>query len=206
MTIEHAFYYKLMLICGYSDELYEYIEKALNEQATYEEVLVDLAFCGYNEKQMLSVLESYVRQKKEKVDYDVIIESIFNFLQNKYLDSETSVEALVKLMYRIGQLSDLNEERTEPWFTMMIFDTLYEDAEEGYIKEEVSQKLYNLKGVTKENNKSYYILFVNGGHNYCEENEITSLASWMDEGKTIYLCDKPKENEHTIFNVIKNIY
>ena len=36
-------------------------------------------------------------------------------------------------MYRIGQLSDLNEERTEPWFTMMIFNKLYEDAEEGYI-------------------------------------------------------------------------
>lgn len=133
MTIEQAFYFKIMLICGYSDELYEYIEKALNEQATYEEVLVDLAFCGYNEKQMLSVLESYIRQKKEKVDFDVIVDSIFSFLQNKYLDSETSVEALVKLMYRIGQLSDLNEDRTEPWFTMMIFETLYEDAEEGYI-------------------------------------------------------------------------
>ena len=133
MTIEQAFYFKIMLICGYSDELFEYIENTLNEQVSYEEVIVDLAFCGYNEKQMLSVLESYIRQKKEKVDNDVIIESIFNFLQNKYLDSETSVEALVKLMYRIGQLSDLNEERTEPWFTMMIFDELYEDAEEGYI-------------------------------------------------------------------------
>lgn len=133
MTIEQAFYYKIMLICGYSDELFEYIENTLNEQTSYEEVIVDLAFCGYNEKQMLSVLESYIRQKKEKVDYDVIVDSIFSFLQNKYLDSETSVEDLVKLMYRIGQLSDSNEERTEPWFTMMIFDELYEDAEEGYI-------------------------------------------------------------------------
>ena len=133
MTIEQAFYYKIMLICGYSDELFEYIENTLNEQTSYEEVIVDLAFCGYNEKQMLSVLESYIRQKKEIVDYDVFVDSIFSFLQNKYLDSETSVESLVKLMYRIGQLSDLNEERTEPWFTMMIFDTLYEDAEEGYI-------------------------------------------------------------------------
>lgn len=133
MTVEQAFYFKIMLICGCSDELFEYIENTLNEQTSYEEVIVDLAFCGYNEKQMLSVLESYIRQKKEKVDYDVIIESIFNFLQNKYLDSETSVEALVKLMYRIGQLSELNSEEEEPWFTMMIFDTLYEDAEEGYI-------------------------------------------------------------------------
>ena len=133
MTVEQAFYFKIMLICGCSDELFEYIENTLNEQTSYEEVIVDLAFCGYNEKQMLSVLESYIRQKKEKVDYDVIIESIFRFLQNKYLDSGTSDEALVKLMYKIGQLSDLNEEQTEPWFTMMIFDELYEDAEEGYI-------------------------------------------------------------------------
>lgn len=133
MTIEQAFYFKIMLICGYSDELFEYIENTLNEQASYEEVIVDLAFCSYNEKQMLSVLESYIRQKKEKVDFDIVVDNIFSFLQNKYHDSKTSVETLVKLMYRIGQLSDLNEERTEPWFTMMIFDTLYEDVEEGYI-------------------------------------------------------------------------
>ena len=129
MTVEQAFYFKIMLICGCSDELFEHIENTLNEQASYEEVIVELAFCGYNEKQMLSVLESYIRQKKEKVDYDVIIESIFRFLQNKYLDSGTSVEALVKLMYKIGQLSDENEEQTEPWFTMTIFDEFYEDAE-----------------------------------------------------------------------------
>lgn len=133
MTIEQAFYFKIMLICGYSDELCQYIENTLNEQTSYEEVIVDLAFCGYNEKQMLSVLESYIRQKKEKVDFDVIVDSIFSFLQNKYLDSGTSVEALVKLMYRIGQLSDLNEEQTEPWFTMTIFDEFYEDAEKGYV-------------------------------------------------------------------------
>ena len=133
MTVEQAFYFKIMLICGYSDDLFEYIEYTLNEQVSYEEVIVDLAFCGYNEKQMLSVLEAYIRQKKEKVDFDIVVDNIFSFLQNKYLDSETSVEALVNLMYRIGQLSDLNEERTEPWFTMMIFDTLYEDVEEGYI-------------------------------------------------------------------------
>jgi len=133
MTIEQAFYFKIILICGYSDELSEYIENTMNEQATYEEVLVDLAFCGYNEKQMLSVLEAYIRQKKEKVNFDVIIDGIFSFLQNKYLDSETSVEALVKLMYRIGQLSELNSEEEEPWFTMRIFYSLYEDSEEGYI-------------------------------------------------------------------------
>lgn len=133
MTTEQAFYFKIMLICGYSDELYEYIETALNEQTSYEEVIVDLAFCGYNEKQMLSVLESYIRQKKEKVDFDIVVNSIFSFLQNKYFDSETTVETLVKLMYRIGQLSDLNEERTEPWFTMTIFDEFYDDAEKGYI-------------------------------------------------------------------------
>ena len=133
MTVEQAFYFKIMLICGYSDELCEYIENTLNEQTSYEEVIVDLAFCGYNEKQMLSVLESYIRQKKEKVDFDIVIVKIFSFLQKKYLDSETSLEALVKLMYRIGQLSELNEERTEPWFTMTIFDEFYEDAKKGYI-------------------------------------------------------------------------
>ena len=154
MTIEQAFYFKIMLICGYSDELCQYIENTLNEQTSYEEVIVDLAFCGYNEKQMLSVLESYIRQKKEKVDFDVIVDSIFSFLQNKYLDSGTSVEALVKLMYRIGQLSDLNEEQTEPWFTMTIFDEFYEDAEKGYVDKD--EYLEYLKSFIFERKNYYY--------------------------------------------------
>lgn len=36
-------------------------------------------------------------------------------------------------MYRIGQLSELNEVQTEPWFTITFFDEFYEDAEKGYI-------------------------------------------------------------------------
>ena len=35
MTIEQAFYFKIKLICGYSDELFEYIENTLNEQTSY---------------------------------------------------------------------------------------------------------------------------------------------------------------------------
>ena len=35
MTVEQAFYFKIMLICGYSDELFEYIENTLNEQTSY---------------------------------------------------------------------------------------------------------------------------------------------------------------------------
>ena len=134
MTAEQALYFKLLLILGYTDELYEYIEKALNEQTPYEDVIVDLAFCGYNDKQMLSVLEERIRQSKE-IDYNIFIDSIFTFLQNNYPDNDASLKPYVKLMYNMSLLlQEYNDNPySEPRLTMMLFDEYYFDAEEGYI-------------------------------------------------------------------------
>ena len=134
MTAEQALYFKFMLILGYTDELYEYIEKALNEQTPYEDVIVDLAFCGYNDKQMLSVLEERIRQSKA-IDYNIFIDSVFTFLQNNYPDNDASLKPYVKLMYDMSILLQeyKDDPCSEPRFTMMLFDEYYFDAEEGYI-------------------------------------------------------------------------
>ena len=134
MTAEQALYFKFMLILGYTDELYVYIEKALNEQTPYEDVIVDLAFCGYNDKQMLSVLEERIRQSKE-IDYNIFIDSVFTFLQNNYPDNDASLKPYVKLMYDMSILLQeyKDDPCSEPRFTMMLFEEFYEDAQEGYI-------------------------------------------------------------------------
>jgi len=61
---------------------------------------------------------------------------------------------------------------------------------EGYIEKSITQELYELKGVKKTDNESYYVLFVNGNsENYCDKTEITTIASWMSEDSPIYLCN-----------------
>ena len=134
MTAEQALYFKTMLILGYSDELYDYIENALNEQSAYEDIIIDLAFCGSDNKQKLSVLGEYLIQSKE-IDYSIFIDLIFTFPQNNYPDNEENLKSFVRMMYDLGiLLQEYNENPySEPGFTMMLFNGCYFDAEEGYI-------------------------------------------------------------------------
>ncbi len=61
-------------------------------------------------------------------------------------------------------------------------------VDNGLIDEKTVNELYDIKNVKKNNNQSYYVLFLSDGTDYCDKNEITVLSSWMEEGKTIYLC------------------
>ncbi|MBQ2758538.1 MAG: hypothetical protein IJE93_02095 [Clostridia bacterium] len=134
MTAEQALYFKIMLILGYTDELYEYIEKVLNEQSAYEDIIINLAFCGSDNKEKLSVLEEYLIQSKE-IDYSIFIDLIFTFLQNNYPDNEENLKSFVRMMYDLGiLLQEYNENPySEPGFSMTLFNGYYFDAEEGYI-------------------------------------------------------------------------
>lgn len=137
MTAEQALYFKIMLILGYTDELYEYIEKVLNEQSAYEDIIIDLAFCGSDNKQKLSVLGEYLIQSKE-IDYSIFIDLIFTFLQNSYPDNEENLKSFVRMMYDLSILLQEYKDNpySEPGFTMMLFEEFFDDAQNGYIDKE----------------------------------------------------------------------
>ena len=64
MTYEYAAYFRLLLLCGYKDELQQYVEKALLEQDPLSDVVLELSLSGSNDKKMLSVLNEYLRFDK----------------------------------------------------------------------------------------------------------------------------------------------
>ena len=71
MTYEDAVYFKLVLLCGYKDELQAYVDKALIEQDPLSDVVLKLSAVGADDKKMLSVLNEYLRQIKDSnIDYN----------------------------------------------------------------------------------------------------------------------------------------
>ena len=42
MTFEYAVYFKLLLLCGYKDELQKYIDNALIEQNPLSDIVLEL--------------------------------------------------------------------------------------------------------------------------------------------------------------------
>ena len=58
----------------------------------------------------------------------------------------------------------------------------------GYIKEEQANIIYE-NNDELEDNKDYYVMFVEDSENYCDDGSYVSVTSWMDKGDNIYLCD-----------------
>ena len=71
MTCEHAAYLRLLLLCGYRDELQRYVDDALAAEDPLSDVVLELALAGADDKKRLSVLNEYLRQAKDSdIDYD----------------------------------------------------------------------------------------------------------------------------------------
>lgn len=76
----------------------------------------------------------------------------------------------------------------------------------GYIKEETINKLYDLKNDTKQDGKSYYVMFVENTNNYCDDGSFVTISSWMDEGNNVYLCDyNGAKNNNSLYETIINM-
>lgn len=136
MTYEYAAYLKLLLLCGYPDELQKYIDDALAEQDSLSDVVLELSTVGDDPKKRLSVLNEYLcRAKESNIDFDKrVFDLIMSFLSRKYYDDAMPMREITDLMYRLS----VHTERCdgEPWYTMNVLGDLWYEAETGFLDKE----------------------------------------------------------------------
>lgn len=133
MTYEYAVYFKLLLLCGYQEELQQYIDKALIEQNPVSDIILTLSTAGDNKKIILSVLNEYLFQVKDAdIDYNgIVFNLVMSFLQTKYRDNLLPIKSIAELMYRFALYTERYID--EPWSTMYCLSNLFDEAEAGYI-------------------------------------------------------------------------
>ena len=129
MRIEEIYFYKLMLLCGYPEELNQAISTALDHQNPIEPDILDLSACGSDVKKQLSVLNAILaREGTETLNRQAIFEMVRRFLKQQYTNG-IDIPALVKLMYRIAIETGWQVE--EPWNTLFLMEDFYDDAQWG---------------------------------------------------------------------------
>ena len=134
MTYEQAVYFKILIICGYFDEYEQFVENSLANENIPCDLVVDLAYCGSNEKHIISVLTEYILQIDDvKIDYDyTVFPLLLNFLHGLYVEQRLTLRELTELMHQIAILS--GREWYEPWKTMYLMEDYLADAEWGIFK------------------------------------------------------------------------
>lgn len=135
MTYEYATYFKLLLLCGYKDELQQYIDNALVEQDPLSDIILDLCTVGADDNKLLSVLNEYLSQIKESdIDFDnTVFDLVMSFLKRKYTDEAMPITYVTELMYKLAVYSERYLD--EPWQTMYMMDDLLCGVKEGYFDE-----------------------------------------------------------------------
>ena len=143
MTYEYAVYFKLLLLCGYNDELAQYVDVALAEQDPLSDIILELATTGPDDKKILAVLNEYLLQVKDSdIDYDnAVFDLILSFLKRKYIEDAMPMGNITRLMYRLSLHT--NRYLDEPWYTMYRMDDLFDDAEIGYISKADYQRTFD---------------------------------------------------------------
>jgi hypothetical protein len=131
-----------LLLCGYKDELQQYIDNALVDQDPLSDIVLELSTAGYDDKKMLSALNEYLlRIKDSDIDYD---ESVFDyimcFLKRRYIEDAVSMKDIAELMYRLAVYTERYLD--EPWRTMYFMGDLFDEAEAGYIDKEDYQRKF----------------------------------------------------------------
>lgn len=143
MTYEYAVYFKLLLLCGYKDELAQYVDVALAEQDPLSDIILELATTGPDDKKILAVLNEYLLQVKDSdIDYDnAVFDLILSFLKRKYMEDAMPMKNITRLMYRLSLHT--NRYLDDPWYTMYLMDDLFDDAEIGFISKADYQRTFD---------------------------------------------------------------
>lgn len=132
MTYEQAIYYKYLLICGYSDELDQYISTALEIEDPVSNIVLNLSTCGSDNKTVLRVLHDYIISMPDgQIDHNKVFDLFLSFLRKKYIEEKMPIEQLTKLMHQISLLTE--DSTVNPWWTMNVLDDLYSEAKMGFI-------------------------------------------------------------------------
>ncbi len=136
MTYDYASYFSLLLLCGYEEELQNYIDAVLEEREQLSDVILELSTSDSDPKTRLGILNEYMRRtNKPELDREKAgFELIMDFLRKKRREESMSDAEMTELMYNLAMK---NERWTdEPWYSLYLCGMLYEEVREGWIDAE----------------------------------------------------------------------
>lgn len=132
MTYEYAIYFKLLLLCGYKDEMEQFLDTALVEQDPLSYVVLELVTNGSDDKKTLFILNEYIWQAQDSdIDYEAVFKLVMAFLKRRYVEDAMSIQDITALMKRIAIYTERDFE--EPWQTMYFLGLLFDEEDAGYI-------------------------------------------------------------------------
>ena len=135
MKREDAFYYKHLLLLGFSDGYDERLDCHLKEENPLSDVTLELALCGSDMKKTVSVLHNYCIG--QRFDETVSHDKLRLFFKDAYYSDRMSKKEVISAMHRLASNIHGDGYDSKLWDTMFDLDYYLALAEDGVIQREI---------------------------------------------------------------------
>ena len=132
MKREDAFYYKNLLMFGFSDGYDEWLNYYLETESPLSDIVLELSLCGSDVNKTISLLHNYCAE--QNFDEVVSHDKLRLFFKNAYYSNRMSKEEVLSTMYRLAvNVGDPGDFDIKLWGSMYYFDYYYGLALDGVI-------------------------------------------------------------------------
>lgn len=132
MKREDAYYFKILLMSGFSDGYDEWLNEHLEAQESLSDIVLDLSLCGCDVNKTISCLHRYCAE--QKFDKSVVCDKLRLFLKDAYHSNRLSKEEIISFMYRFAvNHAGFEDYESSQWFDMFYMEDYYSLAKSGII-------------------------------------------------------------------------
>lgn len=128
MTLERAYYHKLMLEAGLSESFDRELDELLEQEDPLSDLVLALSTCGGNRNEQIHILNEFALSvPKEQIDKDAVFSMVIEDFRARY---EKSPGDLREITYQMGSVAWYSGWWTDdPWNAMYLMSDWYSDIE-----------------------------------------------------------------------------
>ncbi len=135
MKREDAYYFKILLMSGFSDGYDEWLNEHLEAEEPLSDVVLNLSLCGSDVNKTISYLHRYCAE--QKFDDAVVCEKLRLFLKEAYLSNRFNKDEIISGMCRFAVNHGSHEDyESSLWFDMFYMEDYYSLAKSGIIPQD----------------------------------------------------------------------
>ena len=138
MTLERAYYHKLMLEVGLAESFDQELDEMLEQEDPLSELTLALSTCGGDRNEQIHILNDYILSvPKEQIDKDAVFSLVAEDFRTRYEQSPETLEQLTRQMGSAAWLSGWWTE--DPWNAMYLMSDWYDDIEARLLPRETGE-------------------------------------------------------------------
>ena len=132
MKREDAFYYKNLLMLGFSDGYDEWLNYYLELEDPLSDIVLELSCCGSDVNKTISILHNYCTE--QPFDESATCNKLRLFFKEAYYSNRMSKEEISSTLYRLAlNVGDPGDFDIGLWGSMYYLDDYHSLAKEGII-------------------------------------------------------------------------